>query len=224
MTGTLLGLAEEVAVELGDGWSPAAGACPRGTIAYVRHRDGRAVYLGTAVGLVPSGRVLIHGEYPGRWYSDESNRCRITVSAGRTAAAIAADIRRRLLPGYEPLLARARASVAQQQEDLEDRERVAAEILAAVPGAERSGVQAREHGVALRLPGPGYRYNVDIYSGAGGTNVNLDLRGVPAEDAVRMLAALGADEAGDAIGAAPRPAVTARLRLLPWRRPRAAAA
>jgi hypothetical protein len=100
---------------------------------------------------------------------------------------------------------------------------VASLILTAVPGAMRSGVQARKEGVSLELRGFGYRANVDIY-GIGETQVNVDLRGMPAADAVRMLAALGDVEADRG----PRPVAAPagrRRRLVPrWLRSVPAAA
>jgi hypothetical protein len=198
--GQLLHLAAGVAAALGDGWEAVPGY--HVGAASVRHRDGRGLFfVALTYPWSARGRAEVRGEYPAGW-SWRERAITVTVSVGRDPAAVARDLERRLLPRYLPELELARERVASEAAEEAGRERVAAELLAAVPGAVRSPVQGRSDGVELRLPGHGYRHDVRVRS-SDGTVVDVDLRGVPAEDAVRMLAALGTG-AGAVPGAAGR--------------------
>jgi hypothetical protein len=197
---TALGFALDVAAQLGDGWEAAPGA--HGELAFIRHADGRGLFIhALTYPFSARGRAEVRGVYPDGWTGDREREPRITVSMGRDPAAVARDIARRLLPAYGEQLERARAYVAEAQAEESSREQVAAAITAVLPGTERDHVQPWKLGIALRLRPWGYRHTCVIRSGSDSTEVDLDLRGLPAADAVRMLAALGA-VAGDSADAA----------------------
>ena len=111
----------------------------------------------------------------------------ITVSASRDPASVAADIRLRLLGRYEPILARAQADIARAGRESAARELLAARIIAAVPGATTDGLQPREHGIKVYLPG-----HAEAMITGGGTTASLSLPGLTAAAALRLLAALPA--------------------------------
>lgn len=166
---------------LGSGWRPRPGARP-GT-AVVCHPDGRAIVIGPARA---AGRLYISGQYPREWdVRHDDHAVAITVSATRDLASVAADIRRRLLSRYEPVLARAQADIARAGRESAARELLAARIIAAVPGATTDGAQPRENGIKVYLPG-----HAEVMITGGGTRVSLSLPGLTAAAALRVLAAL----------------------------------
>jgi hypothetical protein len=84
-------------------------------------------------------RLSVHGRYPPGTtqvaYHLPSHT--ITISISRGAQAIARDIARRLLPGYLADLARAQQALHTRADASRARERVAAQLLAVVPGLRR---------------------------------------------------------------------------------------
>lgn len=106
-----------------------------GHAAWLEHADGRRLFLrrpGTQ-----RGRVEIRGAFPDSDYSFEAGeRLRpITVAVGRSPAAVANQISRRLLPAYGQALARVQARLAGQAADHQSRVRVAERLAAIIPGA-----------------------------------------------------------------------------------------
>jgi hypothetical protein len=106
-----------------------------GHAAWLEHADGRRLFLrrqGTQ-----GGRVEIRGAFPDSDCPFEpGERPRpITVAAGRSPAAVASEISRRLLPGYTQVLARVQARIARQAADHQSRVRVAERLAAIIPGA-----------------------------------------------------------------------------------------
>jgi hypothetical protein len=226
-----LGFAQGIAVELGAGWR--AGSGWTGESAFVRHEDGRGLFiLALSFPFSARGRAEVRGVYPQGWGGDRDRDPVITVSMSRKADAVARDIRRRMLPAYAERLAKARARVARDDADRGERERVAALIMAAVPGTVVDQVQGWASAISLRLASGGYRNQCVIRSGSDGATVDLDVRALPAADALRMLAALGElhgqaaamPGAGESARAGARGAVSARerrggmLRLIGFRR------
>lgn len=200
MADGVLGFASRVAAALGGGWA-AEPVHERG--ASLRHPDGRALFL-----FAPDypwskrGRVRVSGVYP-QHQAWRRERAEVTVGMGRDPGAVARDLRRRLLPAYEAELAVAVAAEAGRVRDAAGVERVAAAVLAAVPGSREVAVGVPEGEARLDLRGHGYRHDVRVRSSVDGTEVDMDLRGVPAADAVRMLAALGAVPVAAEPGAVP---------------------
>jgi hypothetical protein len=193
-------LATGIAVALGDGWAFEPGAWDGcGTL---RHADGRALFLTTASHGMSKGRVRVEGTFPGA-ATREMDACFVTVGVTRPAAAVARDLERRLLPRYEELLPEARERVARDQAEELDRERVAAEVMRVLPGTERSRVQARARGIALRPPEAGWRQEVEVYTSGDGTAVSIELHGLDPVRAVAMLEALGRARTGADGGAGP---------------------
>ena len=220
MPDTMTRFAVALARAMGAGWRAEA-MHERG--AHLRHRDGRALFLhAPTYPFSMQGRVEVSGVYPHRqaWRRD---RASVTVGISRDPAAIAKDLQRRLMPAYEAELAVALAAEAAQEAAAAEVGRVAAAILAAVPGSDQE-VQGVPYGEArVRLRGHGYRHDVRVRGGRDGVEVDMDLRGVPAGDVLRMLTALGEGRPGLAAvpGAVPR-ARARRARALPhllgWRR------
>jgi hypothetical protein len=218
----MLALAARVAVALGDGWTALRfGDPPFGNpgAALLQHADGRELFmLELTYPFSQRGRVEISGVYPERYWPRST--CEIRVAPTRPAAAIAGDIRRRLLPRYEPLLAEARRKVAALNADKAERERVAAAIMAAVPGTVVGNVQPRSQGISLRLPHDGWRREVAVSTGVGGTQVSIELCNLDPATAVAMLSALGDCLAGPVAGGKPAAASTGPAGAVPVRRGR----
>jgi len=106
-----------------------------GHAAWLEHADGRRLFL-RRVG-AQGGRVEIRGSFPDSDYTFElGERPRpITVAPGRSPAAVASEISRRLLPGYCQVLARVQARIARQAADHHSRAGVAGRLAAIIPGA-----------------------------------------------------------------------------------------
>jgi hypothetical protein len=157
----------------------------------VRQGEGGAwIYL-TLGGYRNEGRIRISGKYPHRGGTHYPSRSKgqepITVSAMRSAEQIAADIRRRFLPGYLASLARANRELSDD---------------AARDG--RIGALTRELAAILRTePNRGMPdeepYRVHHYRDEGGyadvrvnspDSVEIDIRSVPPEIARKILGAL----------------------------------
>lgn len=212
-------LAAGVAAALGDGWK----AVPSHDLAaFLRHPDGRGLFLyALSQPWSARGRVQVTGEYP-RHQSWRRRTVQVTVGMGREPQAVARDLERRLLPAYSAEFAVAMEAEAVRVAGWAGVERFAAAVLAAVPGSRRQTQAVADGEAMLRLDGHGYRNYVRIRSGSEGTVFDVDLRGVDAGEAVRMLAALGA--AGDSAGPGARPAAAGgrrrHLRLVPrWLQP-----
>jgi len=206
-----------VAAALGDGWHAEPS---HSTAAFARHADGRGLFLcAMSQPWSARGRVRVTGEYP-HHQAWRRRQVQVTVSMGRDPRAVARDLQRRLLPAYDAEFAVALEAEAVRAADWAEVDRYAAAVLAAVPGSERMTVGVPDGEALVSLRGHGYRHNVRIRSGSDGTAVDMDLRGIPAADAVRMLAALGDIQAQHG---ARRPAAAAsrrRLRLVPrWLQP-----
>ena len=106
-----------------------------GHAAWLEHADGRRLLL-RRLG-AQGGRVEIRGAFPqSDYYFQVGERPRpITVAAGRSPAAVASEITRRLLPGYAQVLGRVQARIARQADDHHSRARVAERLAAIIPGA-----------------------------------------------------------------------------------------
>lgn len=104
---TILDVARQVAPELGEGWSAADGNMADGDDAWLQHTDERKIHLRTWEGrLIASARVdkdhLPYDRY-------DQAHIEITMALTKTSAAIALDIRRRLVKHYDPVFYLAQA-------------------------------------------------------------------------------------------------------------------
>lgn len=77
---------------------------------------------------------------PSDYHLRGADRHQITVRVDRGAAVIAAEIGRRLLPGYEQTLTRVRDWETRRAAEATTRARVAEQVLAVLPGAYLSGL------------------------------------------------------------------------------------
>ena len=157
--------------------------------------DGHGVRLGTeGNGLYlhepynQRGRVDIRGWFPSssRWFSGE--RANITVRADRGPEVIAAEVTRRLLPGYREAAGKAREWLAADQAEKQARARLAACITGLFPdGVASMPSHMQSDGrteVCLHLPGTMGGY-VKFYR--DGHDVEFERFRVPAAVALRML-------------------------------------
>lgn len=117
----LRALASAVSAELGEGWSLDA---DQNWSAQVRGPASQMLSLSSG-SYNDLTRVVIHGVFPrdhrGEYpYMRPADKAEISVASDRGAAVIAKEIRRRLLPTYEPALA---ALLARQADALSDYER-----------------------------------------------------------------------------------------------------
>ncbi len=122
-------------------------------------------------------RVSVHGGYPAGTaqvaYHLPSHS--ITVAVSRGAQAVAGDIARRLLPGYLADLARAQEALRARADATQAREKVAAGLLAAVPGLRR-GV-ASDTRVTLVHYGHGGGASGSVEISGSGDEVSISLSG-----------------------------------------------
>ncbi len=125
-------------------------------------------------------RVTVHGTYPQRTsqvaYHLPSHD--ITVAISRGAAVIAREIQRRLLPGYLTDLTTAVQALRQRDDAAQAREKVAAELVAAVPGLRR-GVDSDSR-VTLSCYGNAATHgtvNGTVAISGHGDTVSVDLTG-----------------------------------------------
>jgi hypothetical protein len=180
-------LAAQVAAALGGGARPH------------RAEDGAVITAGAArltleVVWGDPGRLEVTGIYPPTRL-ERLHRARITVRIDRGPAVIAREITLRLLPGYLAELGRVGDHTARETRDSGLREALGAEVTALFGGDSFT----REAG----WQGHGTETVFNAAGGADGTvrmsgdaaRVALDLRGIPAGTALRMLAVLAADGA-----------------------------
>ena len=157
--------------------------------------DGHGVRLGTeGDGLYlhepynQRGRIDVRGWFPpsSHWFSGE--RANITVRADRGPDVIAAEITRRLLPGYREAARSAREWLAADQAEKQARARLAAHISGLFPdGIASMPAHCQSDGrteVILHLPGSLGGY-VKFYR--DGHDVEFERFRVPAAVALRML-------------------------------------
>lgn len=196
MTDTeFLRVAGAVAEHLGDGWRTEPGTFA--DLVNLAHRDGRC--LETRRHSRAPERMLIGEVFPPGPTPYGLTSRTITVRITRGPAVIAAEITRRLLPGYQESLDLVRRH---QQQDAEGREALhsAVERL-----AERIQIPTK--------PGMSDSYQVDFYWNPGrpmvdgrvrirlfdrGRHADLTIRGLSYETLERVVAAIQAgDQAGD---------------------------
>jgi hypothetical protein len=144
-------------------------------------------------------RVSVHGGYPPGTtqvaYHMPSHT--ITVAISRGAQAVARDIQRRLLPGYLADLARTQQALRAQANATQAREKVAAHLLAAVPGLRRG--EASQTRVTLVYYGHSHSdTNGSVQLSGSGDQVSISLTGPAGVLLPAFTAALGDHEpAGD---------------------------
>jgi hypothetical protein len=156
----------------------------------IGHTDGRQLHLSRPDRL--PGRVVAAGMYPPSDYHLRSgDRHQITVRVDRGPTVIAAEIGRRLLPGYQQTLTRVRDWETRQAAEAATRARVAEQVLAVLPGAYLSGVAGRNDTIV------GWRNPADPAGHAGrirflgdAQTAEIDARSVPTPLAIRLLAVL----------------------------------
>jgi hypothetical protein len=181
-------LAAGIAAAFGDGWRYAPG--PSSTMVFAEHHDGRRLSLSTAPGFAAEGRARVTGAFPPSWRLRRGERCEATIALRRDPREAAADLRRRLLPGYETLLKQAVADVTAEKLAAADRERVTAQITAAVPGSERRGFGRTPGSIRVRLPSSGWKHHADVTDTNSGTKVDIELHDLDPHVALAMLEAL----------------------------------
>jgi hypothetical protein len=137
--------------------------------------------------------------------SDTRGR-QIGVAVARGPATIAAEITRRLLPGYGELLAEAYAYIERQASDQAQQDAVVDDLIGVLPGSTRSTTSARGSSqVQVHLDRP-TRDGRTTSAGtatvwSAGREVQLELRGLPPGLAVKVLAVLAAERPAVAVAA-----------------------
>jgi hypothetical protein len=138
------------------------------------------------------GHLSISGRFPATsYYFGPGERASITVRASRGQTIIAREIARRLLPGYHATLAKVAAHAAAERADARSRADLAERIAALFPPGQAclpSHCQSDTRAEVLIHSGSGASGWVKFHG--RGEEVRLDFTGVPADVAVRMLAAL----------------------------------
>jgi hypothetical protein len=189
--------ARAIAAALGAGWTVQAPRDGQST-RHVGQADGSGVSIWFTE--YPAGRLEIHGIWPRGKDGQEYRPTRygetsptITVNASRPAAQIAAEIRRRFLPGYLALYAKKtaeRAGAEQYQDRTAD---TLARILAAT--ASEGGRQGRANGAQLSTV---YLRESHVHRvEASGDSVRFEAFSCPVEVAIRVLDLLSASKAAE---------------------------
>jgi hypothetical protein len=163
---------------------------------YLAHLDGRRLHLRRD--WRNAERLTVAGSYPHEPnVSHYAKACQIGVGAARGPKVIAAEVVRRLLPAYEPELAKARAEIADAQQAQAAQARAAAELARLLPGARVDAGHGRGSYPAVRW------YDRDDQVGSGtvridyrAETVSLEVRSLPVAAARRVLAALNAEARG----------------------------
>jgi hypothetical protein len=186
-------LAAGVAAALGAGWR-CVHAVHHGDGARLEHPGGRALQV-VYNDWQSTARLYITGEYPPGDAPPGLTRSGITAAVSRGPAAIAQDITRRLLPGYEAELAAVREHQARQARWAAGRAATAARI-GALPGAE----PPVEGADTIVLSHPGWQHAsrpgpAGLWDGRAevhddGSEVSLHIHAISADVALRMLAIL----------------------------------
>lgn len=174
----------------GPGWTHEAETCSPGSVR-LRHPAGWHLRLWRERSTGAAGRRwTVTGCTP----TDDLTDDRITVAAGRAPSAIAAEIRRRLLPAHRVTMRQALVHLAEQENHACARQRAMARLRSALPALEpyshdRDGISGSFY--AGQAPGRAHASGSARINHQG-ESVELDLHSVPLDLAVRILALLDA--------------------------------
>jgi len=182
-------LAGQIATRLGSGWQAAPGEWV--TTLHGPHGERLSIHRARYQG----SRISIHGRYPDVETGQGLPSHQITAAISRGPTAIAADITRRLLPGYRTDLAKAAERIARLAREDAQRERLAAELVATIPGATL-GPDA-QHATVISW------YSQAAGSGSirlcgAGTSAQIELSSVPAAVAATIAATIAHAESAPA--------------------------
>jgi hypothetical protein len=188
-------LARQVAAALGDGWQ--AGRDDWQTTLY--HVDTAAELHLTLLAkyhATPPARCAVAGLYPDRRGGDEvtapvygMERPQITVALSRGPAAIAAEIRRRLLPDYYTTCAAVRQVHAQRAADKAARDALVVELHAILPNAWQGQYPSRDGSTVVGWRGSQGHLSGRVRFVGAADEVEIDAR-VPRAVALAMLRAV----------------------------------
>ena len=193
----LLAIAKGVAAGLSDLMTAWCVELSHRSSAYVVSSDGVKLHL-YCNGLyyetdtLEGKRIEISGSYPsdcfGRNYaSNLAERPGIGVSANRTPAQIAQDIRRRLLPDVTEHTHKAEAWIKKTLETHQAAEEALARLIAAGDGARIDGHSAEPSYRATNRRGPDYPNWTATLNSYGDQDVSLELRYIPPDLARSIL-------------------------------------
>lgn len=198
MSTTTIGLkniAHDVAKALGKGWSVEKKERDYSHYVEVLGPDGAAISISTAR---EKDRLYISGNYDDRIDGEQvwlvpykTTNPSITVAMTKSAEQIAADITRRLLPDYLPLLADCQKTVEQHKSFRATTAATADRVAAAVGGrvdGPRNGRSSTQVSVYHSDDLQGQTGDITI----SGTGVSFDRLSVDADEAIAMLHALAA--------------------------------
>ncbi|MQS17481.1 hypothetical protein F7Q99_36180 [Streptomyces kaniharaensis] len=141
-----------------------------------------------------SHRLTVTGCTPEGWWGDSKDE--ITVASNRPAPAVAAEIRRRLLPGHRATMRQALADRAQEERYARARQAAMARLRQALPalepyGHDQDGSSGSFYAGQAIGRFPAHASGTVRINHHGGS-VQLDLHSVPLERAVRILSVLDA--------------------------------
>ncbi|AIG78445.1 Hypothetical protein AJAP_28030 [Amycolatopsis japonica] len=130
---------KEIAKELGKGWSAREGAWGNDRDAYLDGPGGEVVHVAGGATYQNPGRLVIRGTLDHKHSRYNEPRHEITVSAEKTAAKVAGDITRRLLPGYREGLELSIKRKADHEEWEAGRDNLVKTLLGSLPGSYTLG-------------------------------------------------------------------------------------
>lgn len=173
-----------IAGELGSGWAIKGGEAHWSQ--QITGPDRQELWIST--GYQALDRLQIAGDYPTDMYGripHVRDSPRITLAANRSPKALARDIQRRLLPGYQLTLKQVLERQADQMRRFDLREQVAQRLIAAAGPDANLGSRDANH----------ERHHVSLHPGMatvsyGGGTVDLEIPGLEPDEAVAMLTRL----------------------------------
>jgi hypothetical protein len=190
-------IAPNIAHHLGDGWSAAPSTHHYDVpwhVWYLTHTDGTALRL--VLSDNTRGRLSVKGELPAvpdalGVDANAYRRGSATADPTRPASAIAGQIRRQVLPVLLENTARIQERIDAARQ-LEDGKETVRKRLAAVPGFARGSWQGEPRGTWKYATNPSA--SVSINGDRDGVYVGMDLRGLTADQAERVMRALTATD------------------------------
>lgn len=186
MKETLDAIAQAIADELGEGWTPEPANYAHA--GFVRGPSGMSLYV-QGPGHAGTGRVGIHADAPRHPNVSFQPMPRVTVSATRDHGAIAKDVARRLMPKYSEAFTTASARIAEADDYTARQDKAHAAFIAASNGAARH-LDGRESGhfYLNHSSGEASTYaDGTVYEGS----VSFQRLRVPLDKALKIAAILG---------------------------------
>lgn len=130
-------LTREIAQHLEGDWKAGKGVHDNGTDAYLHGPDGEKLQIRPGTTTATRNRIEVYGSLPYQFTRHNEPRHLITVSPAKTAARIAGDITRRLLPAYREGMVFAAAAKVRHELREADKSHTIKTLLGILPKAHQ---------------------------------------------------------------------------------------